>query len=229
MMYGLWKRSELRQQRSSYAPDVIDQRTAATNAEQPRPVRADAARNVGAILDAAEQLLASDVSASMAAIATAAGVGRVTVYAHFSNRAELVEAVLARAMSQAEAELRDVDTSGDPREALRRLVTASWRIVDRNRWMLAAAKGELAEAGIRTHHDRVLRRLSSVLARGQREGAFRQDLPRRWLLTVGYTLMHAAAQEVSDGHVKPEAVPELILNTLLPALEPPGQRSSLPR
>ena len=203
--------------------DVIQQRTAGTNLEQPRPVRADAARNVGAILDAAERLLAADVSASMAAIAEAAGVGRVTVYAHFSNRAELVEAVLARAMTQAEAELRGVDTSGDPREALRRLVTASWRIVDRNRWMLAAAKGELAEAGIRTHHDRVLRRVSSVLARGQREGVFRQDLPRPWLLTVGYTLMHAAAQEVSDGRVKAEAAAELILATLLPALAPASQ------
>jgi TetR/AcrR family transcriptional regulator, mexCD-oprJ operon repressor len=181
-------------------------------------VRADAARNVEAILDAAERLLAADVTASMAAIATAAGVGRVTVYAHFSSRGELVDAVLARAIGQAERELQDVDTTGDPREALSRLVTATWRLVDRHRWMLAAAQGELGETAIRAHHARVLRRLSSVLSRGQRAGTFRQDLPRRWLVTVGYSLMHAAAEDVSQGRLKAEAVPALIIETFLSVL-----------
>lgn len=190
----------------------------APTAQATRVVRADAARNVTAILDAAERLLADDVSASMAAIAAEAGVGRVTVYAHFANRADLVDAVLVRAMVAADSELRGVDTTGDPREALGRLVVASWRIVERNRWMLAAAHGELTESHLRSNHDRVLRRLTSVLARGQRQGVFRNDLPRRWLVTVAYTLMHGAAEEVSRGRVKPEAVPRLILDTLLPAL-----------
>src|SRR5438132_1575743 len=150
-------------------------------ADRSRGVRADAARNVEAILDAAELLLATDVSASMGAIAASAGVGRVTVYAHFTNRAELVDAVLARVIDRADRELQNLDTTGDPREALSRLVTASWRLVESNRWMLQAAQGELAEHGIRAHHDRLLRRMSLVLARGQREGVFRDDLPRHWL------------------------------------------------
>jgi TetR/AcrR family transcriptional repressor of mexCD-oprJ operon len=189
-----------------------------TDAPPGRPLRADAARNVDAILDAAERLLVADPSASMAAIAGAAGVGRVTVYARFASRAALVDAVFRRAVTQADAELRAVDTDGDPTEALVRLVTASWRIVERNRSLLAAAQGELAEGGIRGHHDRVLRRLTKVLARGQREGIFRDDLPRQWLVSVCYSLMHAAAEEVSRGRLKPDQAPTLILETLLAAI-----------
>jgi len=45
--------------------------------------RAIAERNVGAILDAAEELLEERAAASISAVAARAGVSRVTVYAHF--------------------------------------------------------------------------------------------------------------------------------------------------
>ncbi len=45
--------------------------------------RATAERNVQAILDSAEQLLERREPVSIAAVATHAGVSRVTVYAHF--------------------------------------------------------------------------------------------------------------------------------------------------
>ena len=51
-----------------------------------RPQRADARRNVAAILDAAVLCLTRNPDASIADIAEAAGVGRVTVYGHFKTR-----------------------------------------------------------------------------------------------------------------------------------------------
>src|SRR5215472_9528755 len=68
-----------------------------------RPQRADARRNVAAILDAATDCLARDPEMSIAGIAAAAGVGRITLYGHFSTRAELVDAVLARTIEHADA------------------------------------------------------------------------------------------------------------------------------
>jgi AcrR family transcriptional regulator len=56
----------------------------------PRPRRADARRNIAAILDAAVASLADNPDASMAEIAARAGVGRVTLYGHFKTRAELI-------------------------------------------------------------------------------------------------------------------------------------------
>ena len=58
--------------------------------------RADARRNVAAILDAATECLARDPEVSIADIATAAGVGRITLYGHFKTRAELIDAVVVR-------------------------------------------------------------------------------------------------------------------------------------
>jgi len=68
-----------------------------------RTQRADARRNVAAILDAATDCLARDPDTSIARIAAAAGVGRITLYGHFSTRAELVDAVLALTIEHADA------------------------------------------------------------------------------------------------------------------------------
>ena len=55
-------------------------------------------RNIESILEAAAVALAEDPDASMADIAAAARVGRVTLYGHFASRRELVEATVARAL-----------------------------------------------------------------------------------------------------------------------------------
>ncbi|HYU04622.1 MAG TPA: helix-turn-helix domain-containing protein, partial [Jatrophihabitantaceae bacterium] len=82
--------------------------------------RADARQNIASILDAALRCFARDPNASVADIAQAAGVGRVTLYGHFSSRADLVDAVLTRTIAHADTVLDATDTTGDPREALTR-------------------------------------------------------------------------------------------------------------
>src|SRR5919198_4763624 len=120
-----------------------------------RAQRADARRNVAAILEAATACLTRNSGASMGEIAQAAGVGRVTLYGHFKTRAELVEAVLTRTLERADAVLEATDTRGDPRDALTRLVAASWQIVDQHRSVLHAAEQELPAGRIRGKHDRI--------------------------------------------------------------------------
>lgn len=71
---------------------------ASTVSTAPRALRADAQRNIAAILDAATECLARDPDLSLNDIARAAGVGRVTLYAHFDSRSGLVEAIVDRAM-----------------------------------------------------------------------------------------------------------------------------------
>ena len=109
-------------------------------AQAGQPRRADAKRNVAAILAAAVECLARNPDTSMGEIATAAGVGRMTLYGHFGTRAELLSAVLTRVIADARDTLDAVDVSGDPRDALARLVGSSWLVVDRLRLVLAAAQ-----------------------------------------------------------------------------------------
>ncbi|MDT4905837.1 MAG: hypothetical protein QOH52_3853 [Pseudonocardiales bacterium] len=187
-----------------------------------RPQRADARRNVAAIIDAAQDCLLRNPEATIGDIAQAAGVGRVTLYGHFATRAELVSAVFGRITEQADAALDATDTSGDPREALARLLTASWQIVDQFRSILRAAERELPAEAIREHHDRHLHRLNTLIARGQRSGAFRDDLPRPWLVTTCYSVMHAGADECTNGRLDPADAGRVVTATLLAALSGPG-------
>jgi AcrR family transcriptional regulator len=63
----------------------------------PRPLRADAQRNIGALLGAAKTVFAtSGVDAPAKQIADRAGVGVGTLYRHFPQRSDLVKAVFQR-------------------------------------------------------------------------------------------------------------------------------------
>jgi TetR/AcrR family transcriptional regulator, mexCD-oprJ operon repressor len=190
----------------------------------PRAQRADARRNIAAILVAAADCLARDPEMSIADIAAAAGVGRITLYGHFKTRAELIDAVMVQTIARADAALTGLDISGDPADALARLVAASWQIVHQFRNILLAAQRELPAERIRGVHDPILRRVQSLIARGRRAGTFRTDLPEQWLITTAFSLMHAAADDTTADRINPGDAAGLITATLLAAYTPPGDR-----
>ena len=195
---------------------------AATPAGAARGRRADARRNITAILDAALTCLSRDPDVSIGEIAKAAGVGRVTLYGHFPSRAELVDAVFARTLQQADEALAAVDTTGDPRDALTALIASSWRIVAQFRALLVAAGRELPAERIRVHHDQTLRHVRTLIARGRRDGVFRDDLPDSWLVAVFYSTLHSAAAEITAGRLAGDDAPRMITATLLSAYTPPA-------
>jgi AcrR family transcriptional regulator len=196
--------------------------TASAEPAAARPRRADARRNIAAILDAALTCLAANPDASIADIAAAAGVGRITLYGHFKTRADLIDAVLVRTTASGHEILAQTDTAGEPRAALARLVGASWLLVDQFRFVLAAASRELPPERIRDVHDLVLGRVRELIERGQRTGDFRTDLPTPWLTGLCMAVMHAAAADVSSGRMSAAEVPSVVTATLLAALTPPG-------
>jgi len=185
-------------------------------------LRADARRNVAAILAAATDCLAKNPDTSVAEIAAAAGVGRMTLYGHFKTRTDLLDAVLTRVVAEAHETLGAVDVAGDPRDAVARLVAASWLIVDRLRNILTAAQRELPAERIREAHDLVLGRVQSLIERGRATDAFRTDLPVSWLVSLAMNVMHAAATEVSAGRLTSGQAPTVVAGTLLAAFTPPG-------
>jgi AcrR family transcriptional regulator len=68
-----------------------------TERAAPRRLRADAQRNIGALLEAAKAVFGtSGVDAPAKEIADRAGVGVGTLYRHFPQRSDLVRAVLER-------------------------------------------------------------------------------------------------------------------------------------
>ncbi|HEX4817621.1 MAG TPA: TetR family transcriptional regulator [Nonomuraea sp.] len=189
-------------------------------ARQPVPARrADAERNIAAIIEAATRLLSADPSASVADIAKAAGVGRVTLYGHFPSREALVDAVMDHTVGVADSVLEDpaLDTAPAP-EAMAALLRSSWEILDRHRRLFVAADRVMATERIREHHDGPLRRVERLIARGRRDGDFRTDLPLAWLVTTFFSIIHSAAQEREAGRLGPDEVEQVLIITMLSLL-----------
>jgi AcrR family transcriptional regulator len=187
-----------------------------------RPRRADAQRNVDAIMATTRELLRHGAVPSMREVAAESGVGRVTLYAHFASREALLEAVVRQAITDTDRALSDLALDDDPAGiALARLVRSSWPILDRHRMVRAAATTELGPEALRDQHDRVVHHVERLIARGQAGGDFRTDLPAPWLVAVFYATLHAAADEVSAGRLDADAAPDVLVATLLSILTRP--------
>jgi TetR/AcrR family transcriptional repressor of mexCD-oprJ operon len=180
-----------------------------------RAPRADAVRNRDSILDAALHRLGADPRASMTDIAHTAGVGRVTIYGHFSSREDLIEALLIRTIDRAETEFAALDLSGEPREALERLLRRSWRIVDTFNALLGVVEHALPNERIFAHHERPQARIADLLRRGQVGGVFRRDLDADWLTACITTILHTAAAELRTGRLAEDDADRVMIATVM--------------
>ncbi|NIK59824.1 TetR/AcrR family transcriptional regulator [Kribbella shirazensis] len=182
--------------------------------EQPRR-RADAERNAETILSVTRDLLVGGSAPTMSEVAAAAGVTRMTLYGHFATREVLLEAVVRRAVAETDDALIALDLDAlDVDEALDRLVRTSWPMLDRHRKVRLAAIDQLGHAALRDQHDAAFRHVDQLIARGQKDGVYRADLTREWLVATFYAVLHAAADEVDAGRLTSEAAPTTLVATL---------------
>lgn len=182
-----------------------------------RVLRADARRNRESILDAAIVRLGRDPRATVAEIADDAGIKRVTLYGHFSSREELVEAALERLLERGDRTLAEVDLTGDSRGALSRLIRTGWLLTAQAGGLVEAARDTLPAGRLQALHDVPARRVRGLVERGRRDGELRTDVPAEWIAGAVHHLMKGAAQEVADGALEAAAVPDLLVETLIPA------------
>jgi AcrR family transcriptional regulator len=196
--------------------------TTAAERSAPRRRRADAERSVTAILDAGLEALASDPDSSMSEIARRAGVVRATIYVHFPTRTALLDAVMEHAIEQVvEAMNRAEPARGRPAEALERVLLATWRELARFHGLLALNTARLSAEELHRRHVPMLDQLEPLIERGQREGAFRSDLPIAWHLAVIRAIVHAASASIEGGRLEESEAEAAMLTTALAAVAAP--------
>ncbi|ASR02900.1 TetR/AcrR family transcriptional regulator [Gordonia rubripertincta] len=105
----------------------------------PRPKRADAQRNVVALVDAAKTVFAEvGVDAPAKEITDLAGVGVGTLYRHFPKRSDLVAAVLEKEIDACVDLAEELRSSHRPAEALRTWVQRYAEFVGTKRGLASA-------------------------------------------------------------------------------------------
>lgn len=145
----------------------------------PRAVQRSHARsNRARILEAARQEFGRDPDVSIEDIARAAGVVRRTLYGHFSSRQALVAALAEEAKEALETAFAEARSpTADPATALARLTLAGWAVGDRYRMLISLGRRTLDQAEERDILAPAREEVTSILARGQREGVFADHLP----------------------------------------------------
>jgi AcrR family transcriptional regulator len=163
--------------------------------------RSDARRSIDAILTGARAVLGERPDASMEDIATAAGVTRQTVYAHFTSRdaliAALIEAAGAETVDAIDAARLD---TVPPVDALRRFLDIGWQLIRRYPFLLTPALARTPPGNEATHLVGTFR-LEQLIRRGQRAGDFDRALPPGWLAAAIIGLAHTAADQVAAGRL----------------------------
>ena len=174
------------------------------------------------VLVAAQRQLNSDPSASMAAIADAAGVSRATLHRHFASREALVVEIGTRALDRWQERLseRDVDrlaargSTDEITACLSGLVRDF--VTDAEDFGFALTDGYmLAVPELVARSEALFEREVAFYAAAQRAGVLRSDVAARWIGHALYGLLVATREALRAGDVARRDLDALVLSTFL--------------
>ena len=190
-----------------------------TDSSAPKRRRADAERSITAITNAALEALAEDPDVSMAEIARRAGVVRATIYMHFPTRESLLDAVMEHATALVADATRAAEPErGEPKEALERVLLATWRQLSQFHNILQININRLSAKELRRRHLPITTQIVPLLERGQDEGVFRDDVSADWLIAVVRAIVHVASTELQGGRLSESDVERTMLTTAFAAI-----------
>lgn len=178
-------------------------------------MRADAARNLDAVLQTGARLLARDPGTSIAAIAAAAGVDRRTVYRRFKTREALMAAVHDAKLDACEQVVAEARLTEAPvMVALHRY--AEGIITVSRRWPVDVQQVQEEAAAARLC--RLIEQLDAFMDRAVREGVIRPGLPDRWARCLLTHLTTIASHEMPELTAAQGA--DMVVQSLISGLRP---------
>ncbi|WP_065962062.1 TetR/AcrR family transcriptional regulator [Curtobacterium sp. UCD-KPL2560] len=167
-------------------------------------MRADARRNLDALVDAAREVFAEHgVDAPAKVIADRAGVGVGTLYRHFPLRSDLVVAVFRQAVEDCADAAGTLSAEHAPDEALALWLRRFTGFVATKRGLAAALQsGDPAFEGLHRYFiDRLGGALTGLLDAASAAGSIRNDLDATQLLRAVADLCHGAPTTEQSQHL----------------------------
>ncbi len=182
------------------------------------PMRSDSRRNRDRVLDAALEVLTADPDAAIEDVATAAGVTRSTVYRRFAGREQLLLAVRARLIEETRALFLDAAArEPDHRRCMAVLLPDAVRQVHQRRrlWQRLTELHALDDY-------RPQSAFVDWVAAGQGAGAFRDDVPTAWLMTVWMQLVFGGSLAIERYGIGIDEAAAMALDSAERAFAPRG-------
>jgi AcrR family transcriptional regulator len=193
------------------------------SADEPaRPLRADARRNVDALIEAARSVFdTSGVDAPAKEITDLAGVGVGTLYRHFPQRSDLVKAVVESGIDAVAEAGPALSAEHEPVEALSRWIQRFTELLATKRGLASALhSGDPAFAGLPGYFlQRLGPTLAALLDAAVADGAVRDDVSAE-------DLLHALTQLCQPVPGRGPEHNQRIVAVLLDGLRAPGRRRS---
>lgn len=177
--------------------------------------RADAQRNIDALLAAAkEEFAAEGVDVNVRAIAARAGVGTATLYRHFPLRSDLISAVFRREIDACAAEASALADAHDPGEALELWLQRYTEFVATKQGLAAALhSGDPAYHALPNYFEEHLGpALQSLLRSAEAAGVVRADVDPVDLLGAVANLSILSSS--ADGNPRAHRMVALLLDGL---------------
>ena len=141
-----------------------------------KPQRADARRNYERVISAARRCMARDgLDAQMEDIARRAGVGVGTVYRHFRNKEELVDALAADRFERLRELAHEALADDDPWRSFEGFVRASARIQSEDRALSEVLTSRPDTMRRAAESVDILGLVGRILGRAQAAGVVRAD------------------------------------------------------
>ncbi len=182
--------------------------------------RADAARNVARIQEAAIRLWSENPTAGVAEVATAAGVGRATLYRHFPTRESLLEAIRSQGLADGERAAATCRLDeGTATDALSRLLCAWLDLGDRYR-VVVVNPSRPDQVEVRAREEQLATSIQRVVERGQARGEFSTAIAPYWGMSAVGALLVAMIVAVGEGRIPREDAHALLIETVAGALRP---------
>jgi AcrR family transcriptional regulator len=144
---------------------------------EPRPLRADAARNRQRLIDAAAEVFAArGFDATLDDIARLAGVNVATAYRHFANKHELARVFVRQCIDRAVAIAEEAAAHLDPWAGLTQFLERSLEEIASNRALVDVLTRGYDGEPFTELLQRISPPLERLVARGQAAGVVRADL-----------------------------------------------------
>lgn len=166
-----------------------------------RPVRADAKRNMDALLEAAKLVfVTTGIDAPVREIADKAGVGTGTLYRHFPKRSDLVAAVFRREIDACVDAALVLANEYNPFEALAKWMQRYADFIVTKRGLASGLhSGDPAYSDLPTYFDKKLRpALQALLDEANKAGEVRTDIESDDLLRAVANLCMSASDDRID-------------------------------